>query len=129
MAVFLTVALPLAGSAQSQLDTAQAQAFLGNWTVAIQSDMGPFQMDLTVVDSSGKVAVTMGSEQLPAQSVTDVTRDAENLILRFTVDAQGTPAPVIVTLRPNAEQGLAVTMDFAAGAFVATGTATRKPAD
>jgi hypothetical protein len=132
LALALALTLPAAASAQaaapaSALDTSQATAFLGAWTVSMDAQGQVFEMDLTIADTAGKVSASMGAPQMGGmQNITNVARSGENLVLRYQIDAQGQMAPVAVTLRPNGQQ-LAATMDFADGMFVMTGTATKKP--
>lgn len=124
----LAMALLLAGaptgaSAQSALDTAQAESFLGNWTVDFQTDMGPFQFALALRDADGKVAGRMESE-LGSLDITDISRSGERLVMAYTMDAQGQSVPVSLSFQPNGET-MQATMDVAGGMFLATGTATR----
>jgi hypothetical protein len=114
---------PAGVSAQSQLDTAQAQAFLGNWTFAFQSDQGPFQMGLNISDAGGKVAAQSTSD-LGNVDITNITRADASLVLSYNMDAQGQSIPVSLRLTPNGEQ-LQANMDFAGGAFVVSGTGTK----
>jgi len=103
---------------------AQAQEFLGSWNVAIQSEMGAFEMQLAIADQGGKVAATVGMAQMGNTSVTDITRAGEALVLTYSMDAQGQQIPVVVNLRPE-NQILRLNLNFAGGMFSATGTATR----
>ena len=52
---------PLDASAQSELDSSEAEAFLGTWTISLDTEFGVFGLDLKVEDQGGKVAVTIGS--------------------------------------------------------------------
>jgi hypothetical protein len=130
LALFALVAglafAPAAASAQSQLSTSDASAFLGSWSVALQTDMGPFNLDLDIVDQGGMVAATMGSADLGgSQDITDISKSGDDLIMRYSMDAQGQQVPVAVTLTPDGE-GLNAMMDFADGMFTASGVATKK---
>jgi hypothetical protein len=117
--------LPGHTAAQSQLDVAQAQAFLGKWVVSMQTDFGPFQMDLDVADQEGKVAASIGSPEMGgSQPVTDITRSGESLVLKFEADAQGQIIAVAVTLEPNGEN-LDVWFEVGTGEFSASGVGTR----
>jgi hypothetical protein len=120
----LTAALPVAAAAQSDLDTSQARAFLGSWAVAFESPQGEFVMDLSITDSSGKVAATLANDFQGSQEVTDISRSGDNLVLRYEIDAQGQIAPVALTLAPNGD-ALDATMDFADGMFVMSGRGTK----
>ncbi len=116
---------PTAVQAQSQVDVAQAQAFLGKWEINMDSDMGPFSMQMEIKDMSGKVGATIGSPDLGGmQDVTDIALADQNLVLSFEANAQGQYFPVAVTLQPNGED-LAVDFDVADGQFMASGVGTR----
>ncbi len=130
-ALVLTAALigsllsPNVASAQSQLDVAQAQAFLGTWVLAMTSDMGNFSMNLNVTDQGGKVAATIGSPDIGMeQEVTDISKSGESLVLAFAGDAQGQMFEAEVTLEP-AGNGLSVYFDINQGAFAMSGTGTK----
>lgn len=125
LAVLTLVAIsPLAASAQSQLDTSQATAFMGTWAIDFDSPQGAFVLDLELTDSAGKVAASIGSEQMGGmQDVTDVTLSGANLVLAYEFDAQGQLIPVVLTLGPDG----AATMDFADGAFTMAGQGAKNP--
>jgi hypothetical protein len=124
-ALVVAAALPGTASAQSSLDTSQAQAFLGSWSASFESPQGELVIDIVITDSSGKVAASVGAELLGGmQDVTDVSRSGDNLVLRYEIDAQGQIAPVALTLAPNGA-ALDCTMDFADGMFVMEGQATK----
>ena len=118
------VLLPSTASAQSQLDTAEAQAFVGSWDLAITSEMGPFNIDLEIADRGGKVAAVMGTPEMGSQEVTDITRQGENLLLRYEFNQQGQIIPISLTLTPQGE-ALGAAVNVGDGMFTATGTATR----
>lgn len=117
--------MPVEAAAQSQLDSSQAQAFMGTWLVDMQTDFGPFQMNLEVTDQGGKVAANMGAPEMGgSQPVTDISKSQESLILRFSADAQGQMIDIEVALVPNGDN-LDVYFDVGGGQFSASGTATR----
>ena len=101
---------PAATMAQSQLDVSEAQAFLGKWVINMDTDMGPFSMQLEITEMSGKVAASVGAPEMGGmQDVSDITRSAESLVLKY--EANG--------------DDLAVGFDVADGMFLADGVATR----
>jgi hypothetical protein len=116
--------VPSAASAQSQLDTSEAQAFVGQWDLAITSEMGPFSIDLEIADRGGKVAAVMGTPEMGSQEVTDITRQGEDLLLRYEFNQQGQVIPISLTLSPQGE-ALNAAVNVGDGMFTATGTATR----
>ncbi len=44
------VVSPRAASAQSELDASEAEAFLGSWSVSLESDFGPIEFPLEIED-------------------------------------------------------------------------------
>lgn len=116
--------IPAGVSAQaSQLDVAQAQEFLGNWNLTLQSEMGPLPMTLNITDASGKVAVQFGSEQ-GTQNVENVTRSGDALVLVFVADGQGQAVDVTVNVVREAEN-IRANISAMSGAFVASGVGTK----
>jgi hypothetical protein len=120
----LFLLLPHAVSAQSQLDTSAATAFLGSWSLSFDSPQGAFVMELEVSDSSGKIAASVGSEMMGAgsQEVGDVSMAGGSLVLRYELDAQGQMVPVALTVAPDG----AASMDFADGMFTMPGRGTKQ---
>ncbi len=115
---------PSSASAQSQLDTAEATAFIGSWSLALETEMGPFVLDLDIADREGKVAAIVGSPEVGEQEVTDITRSGETLLLRYLYAMEGQVIPISLTLLPNGES-LGAAVSVADGMFTANGSATR----
>jgi hypothetical protein len=117
---------PAAVSAQSDLDAAEAQAFMGDWVVALDSDMGPFTLDLEIADAEGKVTAAIGSPDMggPMQDVTEIMRSGEGLTLAWELDAQGQIVDAMLILSPDGEN-LSTLFTVADGQFSASGVATR----
>ena len=112
-------------STQSQLDTSEAEEFIGRWDLALQTQMGPFNLDLEIEDQGGKVVASMGLPDLGgSREITDITRSGDALLIRYQMEAQGQMVPVSVTLSVAGE-ALSAELDFADGMFSASGTATR----
>ena len=119
------LALPVAASAQSQLDTSQAQAFLGNWVINMDTDMGPMTLNMSISDMSGKVGASVGSPDLGGMmDVTDITRSGDQLVLRYDIDAQGQTVDVEMSLQPDGDN-LATSISAAGGQFMVDAVATR----
>jgi hypothetical protein len=124
-AVTLTVGAFATSSAQAQtIPVAQAQGFMGAWTLAIDAQGQTFEMGLNITDEGGNVAAEVSSE-MGSQKVSKVAREAEKLVLSYSMDAQGQAIPVVITLIP-ADAGLNASLDFAAGMFTASGKGTKK---
>ncbi|MSR21230.1 MAG: hypothetical protein EXR91_09685 [Gemmatimonadetes bacterium] len=120
----LVAAVASPASAQSQLDTSQAQAFLGNWTLPLTTDMGAMSMEIKIVDQGGKVAASFGTADLGLQDVSDITRAGEAMHMSFFVDVQGQSIDIALVLTPDGD-GLNVDLAAMGGSFLATGRATR----
>ena len=119
------VFFPRVASAQSELDAAEADAFLGTWSVSMDTDFGAFDIDLKIEDQGGKVAASVSLPEQGVTEVTDITRSGEDLVLSYEVDGQGQLilVSVVLTLGPD---GDVLTADFDFGGFVSfTGSGTR----
>jgi hypothetical protein len=127
VAALLGGAWPQAASAQSSLASSEAEAFLGTWNLLLQTGQGDLGMDVTISDMNGNVGAAVDMPDLGAsQDVTDIMRSGDDLVLTYSMNAQGQMVPVAMTLTPAGDD-MAVEVDFANGMFIATGTAT--PAD
>jgi len=125
LAVLVAALSPLAVSAQSELASSEAAGFLGTWVIDMNTEYGPFTLDLLIEDQGGKVAVQIGSPDFGGmQEVTDVTREGESLILKYQAEAEGQVFPVMIELEPDGE-ALSVGFDAADGQFFARGSATK----
>jgi len=123
-AAALALFAPAASSAQSSLDASEAQAFLGNWVVSMDTDFGPFAMDLAITDQGGKVAAQVAAAELGTQEITNVAKAGEMLVLAWDADAQGQIVDILLSLTPAGEN-LTASFEAAGGQFFAEGTATR----
>jgi hypothetical protein len=109
-------------SAQSALDTADAQEFLGSWTITLESPDGDFPLVVDLTDASGKLAMRVGDGQ-QGQDVTNVTRTGEELVGRYTMSYQGMQIPVVVRLDREGDN-VQSSWDFADGAFMTSAVGT-----
>lgn len=122
--LLVTVLSPAAVSAQSDLDTSETEAFIGDWNLPMDSEFGSFELLLEIHDQDGRVAANIGAPDFGMQSVTDITKSGETLILNYDTDAQGQLISVTVTLEHDGENIL-FQLDAAEGAFSVGGTGTR----
>ena len=114
-----------AASAQSTLAAADAAKFMGAWALTLESPQGPFTMNLTVSDKSGKAAGALTSDIAPPQDVTDISKSGDDLVLKYQGDFQGQAFAAKITLTPQAEK-LGVMFDIMDGQFMMTGVGTKK---
>ena len=120
------VAAAQSAAAPTAVTPAQAAPFLGDWSVPADGQQGPVTFLLTLKVTDGKVGAEISSDRTPGkQAITDISKTGETLTLKYALDYQGMPVPVVVTLTPTAET-LKVTLDFAGGAYTVSGIGTKK---
>jgi hypothetical protein len=125
-ALALVAALAGQGSAQSQLATSEASAFLGTWTLDFQSDMGPFSMTVVLRDQGGNVAATLSQADMGMeQEVTDIAKSDQSLVLSFSGDFQGQAFAAALSIEAPAGNTSAVYFDINDGQFGVSGTGTK----
>ncbi len=115
----------IAGQDQ-QAAAADAAPFIGDWTLTVQGPNGPGAFDLSVKVEKDKVVGEISSEQLPKQPITDVSMVEKRLVLRYSFNWEGNPVPTVVSLTPASDGKVAAQIDFAGGAYIMTGAATKK---
>jgi hypothetical protein len=124
--VLVVLSLPRIASAQA-LTAADAAAFMGGWTLGLDTPQGAMSMELTIKDEAGKAAGTISAEpMMPGETkITDISRDGNKLLLKYMLDFQGMQIPTVITLIPDGDKWKA-NFDFAVGQFVVDGTAVKK---
>jgi hypothetical protein len=129
LALGLLVALPAAAAAQATtvaaVSAAEAAPFLGEWTLMLDTPQGAMPLSLSVKAQAGKVEGEVGSDMLPVQPITDITKAEKSLVMRYTLDFQGNAVPVKITLTPDGEK-MTFAFDAAEGQFFLEGAATKK---
>jgi hypothetical protein len=127
VAVLAALAVPAGAFAQAALTAADAAAFLGGWTLGLDSPQGAVSMDLTIKDEAGKVEATISAEpMIPGTAkITDISRAGANLVLKYLLEVQGMQIPTVITLMPDGDKWKA-NFDFADGQFSTAGTAAKK---
>ncbi|MCC7044545.1 MAG: hypothetical protein IT183_11825 [Acidobacteria bacterium] len=115
---------PTAATAPAAVTPADAKPFLGDWTIAGESQMGPFVVNLSIKDDAGKVAATISSEIQPPTAVADITKGSNGLVLRYSFDFDGNSIPAVLTVAMKADK-LDALFSFADGAFEMGGVGTK----
>ena len=124
---FSGVAPGSAAAAQAaQVTAADAAPFVGAWTLELQGPNGPGTFDLIVKVEKEKVVGEVSTAAAATQAITDVTKAEKSLVLRYSFDYQGNPVDAVIRLTPAAEGKATAQIDFAGGAYIMTGTATKK---
>ena len=112
-------------SAQS-LAPADATDFLGVWSLMLDSPQGSFEQTLTVKDEGGKVVAEITSQMQPeAQTMSSVTKESGNLVLKFQGNFQGNAFDAAITLTPDGADKAKVNFDINSGPFMMAGAGTR----
>lgn len=109
------------------LSSADGAPFLGEWTLALQGPNGPgtFTLSLLVDKEKEKVTGEIVSPELPKQPITSMSLVNKNLVLGYAFTWEGNPVDAVVTLTPGDEGKMGAQIDFAGGAYVMTGSATK----
>jgi hypothetical protein len=113
----------------SQVSTADAAPFLGEWTLALQGPNGPGTFTLSIKAENDKVAADIVSEAVAKQPISSMSFVKKSLVLGYSFNYEGNPVDAVVSLTPETDGKTAAQIDFAGGAYVMTGTATRKEKD
>lgn len=125
----MAVAIALASaviSAQA-LTAADAGAYMGSWTLALDSPQGNFEQSLVLKEEAGKVVGELSNQMQPdVQTVTDVSKKGEELVLKFAGNFQGNPFDAVITMTPDGTDKCKVTFDVNGGQFTMNGTGTKK---
>ena len=108
------------------LTVADLGGFAGEWTLTLDTPQGPFDQSLVFKDEGGKAIAEMHNDMAGTQKVTDITKDGDNLVLKFAGNFQGNPFDAAVTLTPDGTDKLKVTFDVNAGQFTMSGTGVKK---
>ena len=125
VALLAMVSVVLTGlQTASDLAVTDAEAFIGDWDVVMQTPQGDATVQLSLVDVGGRVSATVTNEVAGTVNVSDISRSGENLVLRYAADMQGQPVPVSATLTPSGE-GLDVSFEFG-GQFTMVGKGVAK---
>lgn len=125
--VALAIVLGIGVISAQSLSPADAGAFMGSWTLALDTPQGSFEQSLDLKDEGGKVVAEMSSQMQPeVQKVTDVSKNGDDLVLKFAGNFQGNPFDAVITLTPDGTDKCKVAFDINSGMFTMNGTGTKK---
>jgi len=108
------------------LTAADLGSFMGAWSLVLDSPQGAFEQDLVFKDEGGKVIAEMSNQMQGTQTITDLSKDGENVVMKFAGDFQGNPFDATVTLTPDGTDKVKVSFDINGGMFTMGGTGTKK---
>ena len=115
-----------AAQAAGQVTAADAAPFVGDWTLALQGPNGPGTFELFVKVEKEKVSAEISSELLPRQAIREISLVNKSLVLGYAFTWEGSPVEAAVSLTPADGGKMTAQIDFAGGAYVMTGTASKK---
>ena len=125
--VALAIALSAGLGAAQQLSPADAGAFMGSWSLMLDSPQGSFEQTMVLKDEGGKVIAEISNQMQPdVQKVTDVSKKGDDLVLKFAGNFQGNAFDAMITLTPDGTDKAKVTFDVNGGQFTMSGTGTKK---
>ena len=121
-----TAVMVAAAQAGGQITPADAAPFVGEWTLALQGPDRQGTFGLRVDVEKEKVTAEIYNEQMPKQPITDISLQKKTLVLGYSFTWEGNPVSAVVSLTPGDDGKVAAQIDFAGGAYVMAGTATKK---
>ena len=128
--LFGTIALAIAlstGLGAAQLAPADAGAFMGSWSLMLDTPQGSFEQTMVLKDEAGKVIAEISNQMQPdVQKVTDVSKKGDDLILKFAGNFQGNAFDAMITMTPDGTDKCKVTFVVNGGQFTMSGTGTKK---
>ncbi|MEP6915879.1 MAG: hypothetical protein ABJC89_09535 [Acidobacteriota bacterium] len=112
--------------AAAQVSAADAAPFLGEWTLAMQGPNGPASFTLSVSAEKEKVTAEIASDATVKQPISTISVVDKRLVLGYSFLYEGNPVDAVVSLTPDKDgKTTAAQIDFAGGAYVMTGAATK----
>ena len=116
-----------AAPAQTPATAADVAPVVGDWTLTMETPMGPMATMLSMRVDSGKVAADLTNDMMGKSTVSEISKKGATFVLAYSMDMQGQAIPVVLTLTPKGE-GLTASFDFGGGQFQidAVGARTKK---
>ena len=117
-----------AGAAKTRpaATAAELAPFLGDWTLTLQGPNGPGVFTLSLRSEGDKPQGDISSDQMPKQSIAEFSMAEKTLLMPYSFTWEGNPVGAVVKLTPSPDGAIKAQIDFADGAYVMDGTATRK---
>ena len=112
--------------ATAPLTAADVAPFIGDWALALEGPNGPGAFTLSVKMDKEKPSAELVSEAMGTQPITDIAKADKSLALSYSFTWEGNAVDAVIKLTPAADGKTSAQIDFAGGAYVMTGTATKK---
>jgi hypothetical protein len=126
LAVTPAAAAAQAPAASIPATPAEAAPFLGDWTLALKGPDREATFDLTVKTENDKVVGEISAPEQQKEFIPESSMAEKTLKMRYSFNYQGNPIDAVVSLTPGADGAIAAQIDFAGGAYIMSGTATKK---
>lgn len=114
----------LAAQEASMLDVGDAEGYLGEWALTLETPRGTQEQNLMLTDVGGKVAAELSGGRGGTMTITDITRSGDDLLLKFERTMRGNSMLVTMTLSLDGET-LTVSQEIG-DRFSMTGTGERQ---
>jgi hypothetical protein len=118
--------VPTAQQSSSPVSVTDAAPFVGDWTLDMQGSNGPATLGLAVKAEQDKVSAELVSDAMGTQAITSIAKADKALMLSYSFTYDGNNVDAVIRLTPTTDGKMAAQIDFAGGAYVMTGTATKK---
>lgn len=109
----------------SMLDVSDAEGFMGEWVLDMETPRGNVERNLALTDVGGKVAAELSGGRGGTFAITDIIKSGDDLVLSFERERQGNTFPVTLTLGLDDDM-LNATQDVNNGTFTMSGTGSKK---
>ncbi len=110
----------------SQVSATEAAPFIGEWTLALDGPNGPGTFGLSVKLEKDKLSAEVASETVETSAITSITKADKTLVLGYSFLYEGNPVDAVIRLTPASDGKTTAQIDFAGGAYVMSGSATKK---
>jgi hypothetical protein len=92
----------------------------------LQGPHGPATITLSVSAEKDNATAEIASDAQATQPISTISVVEKSLVLAYSFLYEGNPVDAVVTLTPAKEGTTTAQIDFAGGAYVMTGTATKQ---
>ncbi|HQZ40978.1 MAG TPA: hypothetical protein PLH72_18280 [Vicinamibacterales bacterium] len=125
LAVLVVPSMAAARGQASSLDSAKAKDFVGDWVLTMEGRRGPQERPLAITDKGGKVAAELSGGRGGPVSISDISMNGADLVLKWNQQGPQGEIGVVMTLTLS-NGSLTVKQDMAGGQFSQTGTGKKK---
>lgn len=125
--VTVAVVAALAAGVSAQPSPADMGAFMGAWSVMLDTPQGAMEQNIAFKEEAGKVVAELSSAIQPdTMTVTDVTKQGADVVVKFAGNYQGNAFDAMITMSPDGDGKAKVIFDVNGGQFSMTGVGTKK---